>query len=89
MVYGPPKCKGSSARRIIAVAMSFFAILFALLIEQARPLARTNPIHAGLRAWALSVSRNFRRGQNPPRLGGLELAVLVPRVGDWLAIHGR
>ena len=27
--------------------MSFFAILFALLIEQARPLARTNPIHAG------------------------------------------
>ena len=29
--------------------MSFFAILFALLIEQARPLARSNPIHAGLR----------------------------------------
>ena len=43
--------------------MSFFAILFALLIEQARPLARSNPIHAGLRAWALSVSRNFDAGK--------------------------
>ena len=38
------------------MAMSFFAILFALLIEQARLLARSNPIHGGLRAWALSVS---------------------------------
>ena len=27
------------------------AILLALLIEQARPLARSNPVHAGLRAW--------------------------------------
>ena len=44
--------------------MSFFAILFALLIEQARPLARSNPIHAGLRAWALSVCRSFDAGQS-------------------------
>ena len=43
-------------------AMSFFAILFALLIEQARPLSRSDPIHAGPRAWALSVSRNFDTG---------------------------
>ncbi|QIL44595.1 CobD/CbiB family protein [Acidovorax sp. HDW3] len=42
--------------------MSFFAILFALLIEQARPLSRSNPIHAGLRAWAYSVQRNFDAG---------------------------
>jgi adenosylcobinamide-phosphate synthase len=58
--------------------MSFFAILFALLIEQARPLARTNPIHAGLRAWALSVSRNFDAGG--PGQGWLTwaLAVLTP-----------
>lgn len=58
--------------------MSFFAILFALLIEQARPLARTNPIHAGLRAWALSVSRNFDAGR--PHHGWVAwcLAVLTP-----------
>ena len=43
--------------------MSFFAVLFALLIEQARPLARNNPIHAALRAWARWVSRNFDAGK--------------------------
>ncbi|MDP3169520.1 MAG: cobalamin biosynthesis protein CbiB, partial [Polaromonas sp.] len=32
--------------------MSFFAVLFALIIEQARPLARGNVIHANLRRWA-------------------------------------
>ena len=32
--------------------MSFFAILFALLLEQVRPLARHNLIHATLRGWA-------------------------------------
>ncbi|MBO9677605.1 MAG: CobD/CbiB family protein [Acidovorax sp.] len=66
--------------------MSFFAILFALLIEQARPLARTNPIHAGLRAWALSVSRNFDAGK--PHHGWVSwgLAVLLPSLAV-LAIH--
>lgn len=66
--------------------MSFFAILFALLIEQARPLARSNPIHAGLRAWALSVSRNFDAGK--PQHGWIAwcLAVLVPAAAT-LAVH--
>src|SRR6218665_1091771 len=72
--------------------MSFFAILFALLIEQARPLARSNPIHAGLRAWALSVSRNFDTGK--PQHGWLAwcLAVLVPAFATlamhWLLLWG-
>lgn len=58
--------------------MSFFAILFALLIEQARPLARGNPVHAGLRAWTLSVSRNFDAGK--PHHGWVcwALAALLP-----------
>ena len=43
--------------------MSFFAILLALLLEQARPLTRNNPAHAGLRAWVVSVRRNFDAGQ--------------------------
>ena len=66
--------------------MSFFAILFALLIEQARPLARTNPIHAGLRAWALSVSRNFDAGKPHHGWVAWGLAVVVPSLAA-LAVH--
>lgn len=43
--------------------MSFFAILFALLLEQARPLSRTNPVHAGIRAWAVTIRQNFDAGR--------------------------
>jgi adenosylcobinamide-phosphate synthase len=58
--------------------MSFFAILFALLIEQVRPLARHNPIHALLRAWARWTSTNFDAGK--PHHGWVTwaLAALVP-----------
>ncbi|AMO24342.1 CobD/CbiB family protein [Ramlibacter solisilvae] len=58
--------------------MSFFAILFALLIEQVRPLARHNPIHAMLRAWARWTSTNFDAGK--PQHGWVTwgLAVLAP-----------
>ncbi|QEA12259.1 CobD/CbiB family protein [Comamonas flocculans] len=58
--------------------MNFFAIVLALLLDQARPLARSNPIHEGLRAWALSARRNFDAGS---RLHGWltwSLAVGVP-----------
>jgi len=66
--------------------MSFFAILLALLIEQARPLGRSNPIHAGLRAWARTASRNFDAGK--PQHGWITwgLAVLFPALMA-LAIH--
>lgn len=67
--------------------MSFFAILFALLIEQARPLARSNPIHAGVRAWALSVSRNFDAGKPHHAWMAWALAVLAP-AAMALAVHG-
>jgi adenosylcobinamide-phosphate synthase len=43
--------------------MSFFAIFCALLIEQVKPLTRSNPIHHGLRIWANAVSRNFDAGK--------------------------
>lgn len=70
--------------------MSFFAILFALLIEQVRPLARHNPIHALLRAWARWTSTNFDAGK--PQHGWVTwgLAVFVPAVGvsavHWLLV---
>jgi adenosylcobinamide-phosphate synthase len=66
--------------------MSFFAILFALLIEQVRPLGTHNPVHSGLRVWARWVSRNFDAGK--PQHGWVcwLLAVLVPSLGA-LAVH--
>ena len=72
--------------------MSFFAILFALLIEQARPLAGSNPIHAGLRAWSLSVSRNFDAGKPHHAWVAWCSAVLVPALlamgMHWLLLWG-
>ena len=62
-------CLNSTALYIIRIpflydaGMSFFAIFCALLIEQVKPLTRSNPIHHGLRAWANAVSRNFDAGK--------------------------
>lgn len=63
--------------------MSFFAILFALLIEQVRPLARHNPVHSGLRAWARWVSSNFDAGRPHHGWVAWALAVLVPAGLAW------
>lgn len=58
--------------------MSLISVLFALLLEQARPLSRGNPIHAAMRAWVRYCSRNLDTGQ--PLHGWLAwgLAVGVP-----------
>jgi adenosylcobinamide-phosphate synthase len=66
--------------------MSFFAILFALLIEQVRPLARQNAIHAGLRAWARWVSRNFDAGKPHHGWVAWTLAVVAP-AATAAAVH--
>ena len=42
--------------------MSFFAVLFALIIEQARPLARGNWIYIGFRKWARWAKRSLDAG---------------------------
>jgi adenosylcobinamide-phosphate synthase len=64
--------------------MSFFAILFALLIEQVRPLALGNPVHAGLRVWARWVSRNFDAGDRQHGWVAWVLAVGLPTVAAAL-----
>jgi adenosylcobinamide-phosphate synthase len=66
--------------------MSFFAVLFALIIEQARPLARGNPVHAGLRRWARWASRSLDAGR--PQHGWVVwiVAVVVPALAT-LAVH--
>ena len=66
--------------------MSFFAVLFALLIEQARPLARGNWIHAAFRSWARWTSRNLDAGK--PHHGWIAwlVAALFPSIVA-LAVH--
>ena len=58
--------------------MSFFAILIALLLEQARPLVYNNPVHSGLRAWSRWVRRNLDAGQATHGWVAWILAVGVP-----------
>ena len=68
--------------------MSFFAILIALLIEQARPLAFDNPVHAGLRGWARTVRRNLDAGQSSHGWVAWVLAVGVPSAVSGLVYWG-
>jgi adenosylcobinamide-phosphate synthase len=44
--------------------MSFFEVLFALLIEQLKPLPRRNPVHLSLTGWMRWVGRNFDAGSD-------------------------
>ncbi len=58
--------------------MSFISILFALLLEQARPLGQLNPVHNTNRGWVRWIVRNFDAGK--PQHGWLawSLAVVLP-----------
>ncbi len=74
--------------------MSFFAVLFALLLEQARPLARDNAFHTGLRTWARWSSRNLDAGRTPHGWLAWSATVLGPTLLafaiHWLlwSVHG-
>ena len=68
--------------------MSFFAILIALLLEQARPLAFDNPVHGGLRGWARTVRRNLDAGQSSHGWVAWLLAVGVPSLLAGLIYWG-
>jgi adenosylcobinamide-phosphate synthase len=66
--------------------MSFIAVLFALLLEQVRPLGTGNPVHTGMRAWVLWTSRNFDAGKSLHGWLAWGLAVGLPSLGS-LAIY--
>ena len=66
--------------------MSFLAVLFALIIEQARPLARGNWIHAAFRRWARWTSRSLDAGQAHHGWIAWTVAVAVPSLVTLL-IH--
>lgn len=58
--------------------MSFFAVLFALLIEQAKPLPRDNPVHQWLRDWVGWTGRHFDAGRPHHAWVVWGVGVLVP-----------
>jgi adenosylcobinamide-phosphate synthase len=66
--------------------MSFFAIFCALLIEQVKPLNRSNPIHDGLRHWANAISRNFDAGKSDHSWVVWVITATLPAI-VVLAIH--
>jgi adenosylcobinamide-phosphate synthase len=66
--------------------MSFISILFALLLEQARPLAHVNPVHNLIRNWVRWVMRNFDAGKPKHGWVAWALSVLLPCV-LVLAVH--
>jgi adenosylcobinamide-phosphate synthase len=64
--------------------MSFFSVLFALLLEQARPLKSTNSVHAALRAWVRWSSRCFDAGKSHHGWLAWGFAVCGPFIASWL-----
>jgi adenosylcobinamide-phosphate synthase len=58
--------------------MGFFAILIALLLEQARPLAYNNVVHSALCGWARTVRRNIDTGHAAQGWIAWALVVGVP-----------
>jgi adenosylcobinamide-phosphate synthase len=69
--------------------MSFFAVLFALMLEQLKPLPRDNWIHDGLQSWVAWTGRNFDAGKPHHAWVVWCVAVLAPTlltVAVYLAV---
>ena len=58
--------------------MSFFAVLFALILEQARPLARGNWVHASFLAWSRWARHSLDAGKAHHGWITWVFAVLIP-----------
>ena len=63
--------------------MSFFAVLFTLVLEQIKPLPRGNPIHDALTGWIRATARNFDAGRDGHALVVWCITVLVPALACW------
>ncbi len=66
--------------------MSFFAILFALLVEQIRPLPMHNMVYMNARSWARTASKKLDAGQTPHGWLAWSAVVLLPAAAA-LALH--
>ncbi len=70
--------------------MSFFAVLFALVIEQLKPLPRDNWVHHALVSWVSWTGRNFDAGRPHHAWVVWCVSVLVPGLaisGAYLALN--
>src|SRR5436309_9307292 len=63
--------------------MSFFAVLFALLIEQVKPLPRGNVVHDALTNWMRWTARNFDAGGEHHAWVVWLITALVPALLAW------
>ena len=63
--------------------MSFFAVLFALLLEQVKPLPRGNVIHDALTGWMRWTARNFDAGRNSHAWVVWCVTALAPALLAW------
>ncbi len=59
-------------------SMGFVSILVALLIEQARPLSRSNPVHVLARGWVRWVGHSFDAGKSQHAVLAWSVGVLLP-----------
>ena len=64
--------------------MSFFAVLFALLIEQIQPLPRQNPVHDALTSWMRWTGRNFDAGRDHHAWVVWGVTALAPALLAWI-----
>jgi len=60
--------------------MSFFAVLFALLIEQLKPLRRGNLVQAGVVVWYRWTAKNFDAGLNHHAWIAWGISVALPSI---------
>ena len=63
--------------------MSFFAVLFALLIEQLKPLPRANAVHDSLTGWMRWAGRNFDAGRNHHAWVVWAITCVFPTLFAW------
>ena len=63
--------------------MSFFAVLFALLIEQLKPLPRGNMVHDSLTGWMHWTGRNFDAGRDHHAWVVWTITAIFPALVAW------
>lgn len=63
--------------------MSFFSVLFALLIEQLKPLPHHNPVHDALTQWMRWTGRNFDAGRPRHAWVVWGITVIAPSLLAW------
>ncbi len=68
--------------------MSFFAVLFALLLEQVKPLPRGNVIHDALTGWMRWTARNFDAGRESHAWVVWCVTALAPALLTWALFAG-